>query len=66
MSFTKKRISFFLDSYVGSTEREIKISMRRLDLELDTILILAAWPVSVMIYHILVLVGRYFGQYFQV
>ncbi len=34
-------------------------------LELDTVLILAAWPVLVLIYHILVLVGRYFGRYFE-
>jgi hypothetical protein len=34
-------------------------------IELDTVLILAAWSVSVLIYHILVLVGRYFGRYFE-
>ncbi len=34
-------------------------------LELYTVLILAAWPVSVLIYHILVLVGQYFGRYFE-
>jgi hypothetical protein len=34
-------------------------------LELDTVLILAAWPVLVLIYHILVLVGWYFGWYFE-
>jgi hypothetical protein len=34
-------------------------------LELYTILILAAWPVLVLIYHILVLVNWYFGRYFE-
>ncbi len=34
-------------------------------LELYTVLILAAWPVSVLIYHILVLVGWFFGWYFE-
>jgi hypothetical protein len=37
---------------------------KELYLELYTILILAAWPVLVLIYHVLVLVGRYFGRYF--
>ena len=37
-----------------------------LEIELYTVLILAAFSVSVLVYHILVLVGRYFGQYFQV
>jgi hypothetical protein len=32
--------------------------------ELYTVFILAAWPVLVLIYHILVLVGWYFGRYF--
>jgi hypothetical protein len=36
-----------------------------LPIELDTFLILAAWPVSELIYHILVLVGWYFGRYFE-
>ena len=34
--------------------------------ELYTVLILAAFLVSVLVYHILVLVGWYFGRYFQV
>ncbi len=29
------------------------------------VLILSAWPVLVLIYHVLVLVGRYFGQFFE-
>ena len=35
-------------------------------LELYTVLILATFLVLVLLYHILVLVGRYFGRYFQV
>ncbi len=34
--------------------------------ELYSVLTLAAWPVLVLIYLILVLVGWYFGWYFQV
>jgi hypothetical protein len=44
------------------TETELQILFI---VELYTILILAAWPVLVLIHHILVLVGWYFGRYFE-
>jgi hypothetical protein len=44
-----------------------KFSVRVIFLELDTILILAAWPVhiGVLILPLLLLVGWYFGRYFE-
>ncbi len=46
----------------GSKEKVLMIVFQ---IKLLTVLILAAWPVSVLTYHILVLVGWYLGRYFE-
>jgi hypothetical protein len=58
-------VFMFLCFYVFGNAPISRVLPYTIPLELDTILILAAWPVLVLIYHILVLVGWYFGRYFE-